>query len=101
MRELTSEEEQHYERVRTRHPELELPEISPNISLRVRYSVQGPATHAEVAIADNPVGDFSDADRRQGWSAFSSIDRAMGKEFRPEVGEAVAFNRALKTPIWA
>lgn len=91
MRGLTSTEIDQYNRVRSRHPELNLPEISKET--QVEYVRQGPTTLARVAVGDA-------FPSRHGWAVYSPIDRIMKKPDRPEVGEAVAFNRALKTPIW-
>lgn len=89
MRELTPAEVTQYNKVRERHPELALPELT--AASEVNYVRQGIMTFAEVSPNENMV--------RMGWACYSPIDRHMGKPEKQEVGEAVAFNRALKNPI--
>lgn len=90
MRELTPEEAAQYEKVAERHPELQLPPLSG--AARVNYVRQGLMTFALVVPNVETIGRF-------GWACFSPIDRKRKVPEKREVGEAVAFNRALKNPI--
>lgn len=92
MQELTPIEAAHYNGVREQYPQLELPELTGKE--RVEYRRQGIVTHAKVHLGNEAFAP------REGWAVFSPIDRANGVRKNIHKGEAVAFNRALKTPIW-
>ena len=90
-RSLTETEIEHYNGVREKYPNLGLPEITEETT--VQYVRQGICTFCRFQPGDA-------FPSRQGWAVFSPIDRLKGVRKSIPHGEAVSFNRALKTPIW-
>lgn len=92
MRGLTPTEVDQYNGIREKYPNLNLPELSDEVT--VEYVRQGICTFARVQVG----GAFPS---KMGWAVFSPIDRLRGVRKSIHRGEAIAFGRALKTPIWS